>query len=480
MEWRCLEGHEWKAAFDHVRSGKWCPKCAGTQKLTLFDAQQMANKHGGVCLSEKYINTNTMMRWKCSEGHEWESKFSNVRAGKWCHVCGGSAKLTIEDMQKLALSRGGLCLSDKYINCQTSLKWQCDKGHIWNMRPMNIRNQKQWCPECWEERRGDSTRDTIEHMREIAQARGGYCLSTQYINCETKLHWRCSQMHQWWAIPHSVIYTGTWCLKCSGKEKKTIEDMRAIARSRGGDCLSDTYINISTKLAWLCSEGHEWEASPVNIIHDNTWCPNCNGNLRLAIEDMQDLALQRGGQCLSSVYVNQKSILRWECSEGHVWDSMAANIRNGGCWCPHCPYKNEDECRRIIERLTKKPFVKCRPDWLDGLELDGYCEQIEIAFEYNGEQHSRVIPAWHRRGDADLEAQQERDAVKEAACEDRGTDLIVIDFSVEDKLSHITEALCAIYRKRRAALMATRMARKGASPVFTIANTDRIWKELDL
>jgi hypothetical protein len=32
--------------------------------------------------------------------------------------------------------------------------------------------------------------------------------------------------------------------------------MRALAGDRGGECLSDRYINNRTKLAWRCATGH--------------------------------------------------------------------------------------------------------------------------------------------------------------------------------------------------------------------------------
>ena len=37
------------------------------------------------------------MEWQCSEGHEWETKFENVRAGQWCPQCSGNVKLTLKD-----------------------------------------------------------------------------------------------------------------------------------------------------------------------------------------------------------------------------------------------------------------------------------------------------------------------------------------------------------------------------------------------
>ena len=56
-------------------------------------------------------------------------------------------------------------------------------------------------------------------------------------------------------------------------------------------------------------------------------------------------------------------------------------------------------------------FPSCWPGWLNGLELDGYCEELDIAFEYNGEQHYKYIPYFHNKGRT-LEMQQLRDKQK--------------------------------------------------------------------
>jgi hypothetical protein len=51
-------------------------------------------------------------------------------------------------------------------------------------------------------------------MHQIAQERGGSCLSDKYVNNNTKLNWQCAEGHEWSAVPSS-IKNGTWCRKCS-------------------------------------------------------------------------------------------------------------------------------------------------------------------------------------------------------------------------------------------------------------------------
>lgn len=279
-------------------------------------------------------------------------------------------------------------------------------------------------------------------MRHLACDRGGECLSEEYINGKTKLRWRCKEGHEWLAIPSSVKNMGTWCSKCFYSEQRcTIEQMREIARSRGGECLSTTYTNNRTKIRWMCAHGHKWNAIPSHVKDQQTWCPACGGTEKLTIEEMQTLAHDRGGKCLSEEYTNSFTKLRWQCSQGHEWLAAPLNIKTQGTWCPHCLYKNEQECREAFEALTEKSFPKSKPEWLQGLELDGYCPELRIAFEYQGRQHYKVIPHWHSNGKADLEAQQARDAKKVRLCDENWVTLVVIPHTIRDKTMFIEREL---------------------------------------
>jgi hypothetical protein len=56
------------------------------------------------------------------------------------------------------------------------------------------------------------------------------------------------------------------------KKKLTIEDMYALAESRGGKCLSKEYAGVNKHLKWECQYGHQWEATP-NSVKRGSWCP---------------------------------------------------------------------------------------------------------------------------------------------------------------------------------------------------------------
>ena len=70
-----------------------------SRKLSIEEMCQIAEKRGGKCLSETYLNNHAPLLWECKIGHRWEATPKNIKRGAWCHSCGGSMKLTIEKMR---------------------------------------------------------------------------------------------------------------------------------------------------------------------------------------------------------------------------------------------------------------------------------------------------------------------------------------------------------------------------------------------
>lgn len=107
-------------------------------------------------------------------------------------------------------------------------------------------------------------------------------MSTEYRDARTPLVWRCAKGHLWKARVTNIRNAGSWCPECARQKKKlSIDDMREIAREKGGECLTDEYISEHVKLRWRCREGHEFLLAPNNIrrkpngARKPTWCKIC-------------------------------------------------------------------------------------------------------------------------------------------------------------------------------------------------------------
>lgn len=182
----------------------------------------------------------------------------------------------LKNLLNLAIERGGKCLSTIYFGSDKKHLFQCAKGHEWKATATNIKSGT-WCPICKPERIAQSKRKhSVSSMRSLAEKRSGKFLSSIFNSVNDKYLWECKHGHVWTAAPTDIV-KGTWCPVCAKDGLRgTIEAMQIIARARGGLCLSTTYVNSQTKLRWKCHEGHEWEARPDNVKNKNSWCAICS------------------------------------------------------------------------------------------------------------------------------------------------------------------------------------------------------------
>ena len=91
--------------------------------------------------------------------------------------------------------------------------------------------------------------------------------------------------------------------------------------------------------------------------------------------------------------------------------------------------------------LNPAKFLSSRPKFLGGLELDGYCEEMSLAFEYQGEQHYDPDNYFHFGSPSSFRMQQDRDARKRELCEDFGVRLVVVPFFAKDKRTFVITSL---------------------------------------
>ncbi len=360
--WKCHLGHVWRSKPTNILRGTWCPECAIMQRsLPIEYYQNYAYSKGGKCLSKKIPQKSQYLLFECSLGHIWKTKPSCIQDGHWCPTCGAlKERYTIKDLKAIGVKRNGRCLtSNGDVNGHSIIEWECELGHQWEASVFAIITGW-WCPECRKFKPSGEMRElpTIEDMRIVARFRGGKCLSSSYINGQTNLRWQCAKGHEWLANPSGIVNSKTWCPQCAKNAPKKIEDMQNIAHLKGGKCLSVKFINVKEPLKWLCKMGHVWNSNPDNII-GGSWCPECAKKKHsLTIKEMQQLAEERGGKCLSKTYVNSKTKLQWQCAQGHLWKTTPHHIKQG-YWCPQCAKIKRKLTIKEMQQLAGKRGGKC-------------------------------------------------------------------------------------------------------------------------
>lgn len=288
------------------------------------------------------------------------------------------SRLSLATAQEVARSRGGWCVSEKYLGVKRHLTWRCVESHEWRATLDSIRNGGTWCPFCAMDKR----KLTLNEAIHAAASRDGFCLSIGYSNTKIPLRWRCAEGHEWNAT-FNTIRQGAWCPHCRPDRTCGIEVARETARLRNGLCLSTHYVNNHSHLWWQCDKGHEWTASLKNVKIGQTWCPHC--------------AAGRNEKEVRDIFEHT---------------------------------------------FCGQSFPTCRPAFLVGhrgraLELDGYCATLGLAFEYNGEQHYHAEMYWNRRRTGGFAKIVANDRLKAALCEACGVKLVIVPYMVKDRWTFI-------------------------------------------
>lgn len=380
-------------------------------KHSIEDVRLVAESKGGKCLSEKDINIETKLLFECEEGHEFWARPSTVLRGHWCPICsdgiserycrkffekifnnnfpkrrprwllsdkgysmeldgfyeelklafeyqggqhfsddffkGKKRKKTLKDIQKYDQLKKSICENNQVTlitvphnvtieNMQKYIVMKCldSKVPLPNIIPeIDYHSFNVYSPK------------HLTWVKEYAFKHGGECLSERYHGRDIKLVFKCAKGHIFAVTPHSLKSMKSWCPTCAGRPPYTLKDMQNLAEKRGGRCLSEKYINSETKMIWQCKNGHLWEATTGNVVYGD-WCRKCANRRtadmkKLDIKEMQYIAHEYRGKCLSEHYINANTKLKWECSYGHVWEAKPGNVK-GGHWCLICSRMNRN------------------------------------------------------------------------------------------------------------------------------------------
>ena len=175
--------------------------------------------------------------------------------------------------------------------------WKCSKGHEWKSSPAN-RNKGHACPYCSGRYaiRGETDLRTVNPAlaKEWNYEKNGRLTPADVLpNSMKKVWWICNQGHEWQAMIANRS-KGNSCIYCSGqKALKGYNDLKTVNpvlaeewnyEKNGGLTPEDVTSGSGKKVWWRCNKGHEWQAT---IVHRNNGkgCPICDSERKTSFSE---------------------------------------------------------------------------------------------------------------------------------------------------------------------------------------------------
>ena len=262
---------------------------------------------------------------------------------------------------------------------------------------------------------------------------------TIYVRSKDKIFIICPIHGEFEQMPFKHL-TGQGCSKCGIETikktlRKTTEQFIEEAKIVHGEkYIYDKvrYINNHTNISIGCCEKNHGYFNQLPYEHlTGSGCSKCgtertkNYLKKTTDQFIEEAKIVHGEKYIYDKvdYINKSTEILIGCfEENHGYFSQLPFVHLKGHGCPKCVYKNEMKAILYLEKLTNEQFIKCRPNFLKGLELDGFNVNLKLAIEYN------YVPFFHRNGPMDLVKQKERDLLKEKLCLENNIYLITVPF----------------------------------------------------
>jgi len=224
---------------------------------------------------------------------------------------------------------------------------ECDKGHDWEVIPINIILGKQ-CPTCSQQKR---IRDVWDVYHSIIEKIGYEMDVKTYISTHKPAKFKCKNENWFWGKPAFVErgYKKCQCKACKkerGKRKsRTKEEYIEELRKSGFILDPKDWKGAQSKTRMWCVEGQHWTYQrPDNILNISIGCAVCSGNAKFNLGKLQEELFGPAGYTVKegATYVNNITPIPLVCPKGHDCEISVNNFKKGRR-CRQCFYGDMSE-----------------------------------------------------------------------------------------------------------------------------------------
>lgn len=288
-------------------------------------------------------------------------------------------------------------------------------------------------------------KEKIEKINPNIVVLGQYVRSHDKIRCYCKV---CNKEFERQAKELSNIEKG--CPECGKKrtaEKRKEQGKQKFLKFLGGGTtiMVGPYEGRDYHTLFRCTKcGYEWNTSPSSFYSNknNCMCPRCKGqnnSLRCRKDNntfIKEIQKINPDIEILEEYTTSDTKIRYRCKKCEYVGESTPNHLLRGHGCPQC---NISIGENIIRTLLVKNKINYIPQYKINIDpsinstgkaaIDFYLPDLNIAIEYNGIQHYKYNPYFHKGGMIDFEHQQKRDKHVRNYCKENNIQLIEIDYS---------------------------------------------------
>ena len=252
----------------------------------------------------------------------------------------------------------------------------CDR-HEWMITPNKILMGRR-CPKCNEIKKSERMRKTHkEYLKEFnAVSDSRYTLLGEYKGDKKPILIRhenesCDN-HEWSPLAGSFL-AGHGCPKCAGNYRMTDAEFKEKLKEKNDEIISLNNFKHMNEKIWFRHNSekcnfHEWEATPSNVIYNNSSCPKCGGTLKKTTKQFKQEVYNLVGDEYTVVgkYINSNEKITMKHEECNtLYDILPYSFTANGSRCPKCANeklgiekrKSAIQFRKDFERIAKKEYT---------------------------------------------------------------------------------------------------------------------------
>ena len=294
------------------------------------------------------------------------------------------------------------------------------------------------CPEC----RPNKRKSTAQFKAEVYDLVGNsFDVLSGYSNRESRIGFRHNDCGNVFVREARRFLENPICAPCNAKiesEKRRLDRLSEIVEKFSAsfkiEYLTDGEVPRVLATHRECGVSIERSLSGLDGI-----CAHCSAEERYKNNVMSRLGSDYSfirfthRPELSLPYQRGVELKHLEC--GHVYETSYSKIMEGSK-CPNCVYsRGEKAVADVLDSLSIEYTREHSFEYLGRKRFDFFIPSLNIAIEYDGEQHYKSIDAWG--GEEYLEYVRQSDALKNDFCDYMGIDLLRIPYWEFDNIDEI-------------------------------------------